>query len=131
MTITGMPRPRFGLPEAGKDKIPQLHTYFLSKSWLKRQNSGTSWYYTWYCNVYPRYTHCTYATCTVQYAQNTDYDQATVQVPCVIFILTVETMIQQQYRVIPVHRVDLRQCLCENFLSKLSKFPKGSSPNYS
>ena len=26
MTITGMPRPRFGLPEAGKDKIPQLHT---------------------------------------------------------------------------------------------------------
>ena len=24
MTITWMPRPRFGLPEAGKDKIPQL-----------------------------------------------------------------------------------------------------------
>jgi hypothetical protein len=23
MTITGMPRPRFGLPEAGKDKIPR------------------------------------------------------------------------------------------------------------
>ena len=60
MTITGMPRPRFGLPEAGKDKIPQLHTYFLTKSWLKRQKSassrsGNAWNY---CCIKTKYNIC-------------------------------------------------------------------------